>query len=120
MKTKIKEAIEDIYSLFKKPPKLNVKSVKQHIIDFADKPDHFFTSEWSDGSINNMPLTKLRASINYVIGKEKCTFCSRSAADVQQSLINNWYKEEYQISALCGHCQDEVFIGAPDLREEVK
>jgi len=45
MKTKIKEAIEDIYSLFKSPPKLNVKSVKQHIIDFADKPDHFFTSD---------------------------------------------------------------------------
>ncbi len=55
MKTKIKEAIEDIYSLFKSPPKLNVKSVKQHIIDFADKPDHFFTSEWSDRSINNIP-----------------------------------------------------------------
>ena len=120
MKTKIKEAIEDIYSLFKSPPKLNVKSVKQHITDFTDKPDHFFTSEWSDGSINNMPLTKLRASINYVIGKKKCTFCSRSAADVQQSLINDWYKEEYQISALCGDCQDEVFIGAPDLREEVQ
>ena len=117
MKKKVKEAIEDIYSLFKSPPKLNVKSVKQHIIDFADKPDHFFTSEWPDGSINNIPLTKLRASINYVIGKKKCTFCSRSAEDVQSSLKDKSYEKEYQISGYCGSCQDKIFIGPQYLSE---
>ena len=117
MKTKIKEAIEDIYSLFKKPPKLNVKSVKQHIIDFADKPDHFFTSEWPDGSEHNIQITKLRRTMNQVQGKKKCTFCSRSAVDVQSSLKNKSYEEEYRISSLCGSCQDEVFIGPQYLSE---
>ena len=117
MKSKVREAIEDIYSLFKSPPKLNVKSVKQHITDFADKPEHFFTSEWSDGSINNIPLTKLRASINYVIGKKKCTFCSRSAEDVQSSLKDKSYEKEYQISGYCGSCQDKIFIGPQYLSE---
>ena len=124
MKQSVKNAIEDIYSLFKKPPKQtnkNINNVKQHIQDFADKPDHFHTRKWEcDNETHNLGITKLKAALNKVKGSKRCVWCAKSAADVQQSLINDWYKEEYQISALCGDCQDEVFIGAPDLREEVK
>ena len=111
MKTSVKNAIEDIYSLFKKPPKQtnkSIKNVKQHQLDFADKPEHFFTADWTNSknetNTHNLKITKLKSAINKVIQSKRCVWC----------------KEEYQISALCGHCQDEVFIGAPDLREEVK
>ena len=127
MKTSVKNAIEDIYSLFKKPPKQtnkSIKNVKQHQLDFADKPEHFFTADWTNSknetNTHNLKITKLRSAINKVIQSKRCVWCTKTPTHVQQSLINDWYKEEYQISALCGDCQDEVFIGAPDLREEVQ
>ena len=121
MKHGIKHAIEDIYSLFKKPPKLKkLNNVQRHIKDFHDKPEHYFTSKFEDGETYNISITKLGAAVNKVKGKGQCSWCAKSAEKVQSSLINNWYKEEYQISALCGDCQDETFIGAPDLREEIQ
>ena len=86
MKILIKKEIENIYSLFNKTPKLNVKS-------------------------------GLRREIDKLQGKKECAFCSRSAAAVQQSLVNDWYKEEYRISSLCGSCQDKTFVGSQNLKE---
>jgi len=86
MKTLIKKEIENIYSLFNKSPKLNVKS-------------------------------GLRRAMNQAQGKKECAFCSRSAAAVQQSLVNDWHKEEYRISSLCGSCQDKTFVGPQYLKE---
>jgi hypothetical protein len=120
MKKSVKKEIENIYSLFKKTPKLNVKNVKQHIFDFKNKPEHFFSSKFESGITHNIGQTKLKSAINKVIRKKHCTWCAKSAADVQSSLINEWYQEEYKISGYCGSCQDEIFIGAPDLREEIQ
>ena len=120
MKTSIKKEIKSIYSLFKKTPKLNVKNVKQHIFDFKNKPEHFFSSKFESGITHNIGQTKLKSAINKVIRKKHCTWCAKSAADVQSSLINDCYQEEYKISGYCGSCQDEIFIGAPDLREEIQ
>jgi hypothetical protein len=114
MKSKVSKAIKEIYSLFKKPPKLNVKNVKQHIHDLKDRPEHYKTVEWTAFTF----VTPLRAAINYVQSKKKCAFCVKSAEDVQSSLINDWYKEEYQISALCGDCQDQTFVSSPDDRPQ--
>ena len=86
MKTTIKKEIENIYSLFNKTPKLNVKS-------------------------------RLRREINKLQGKKKCAFCSRSAVDVQSSLKDKSYEEEYRISSLCGSCQDKTFVGPQYLKE---
>ena len=105
MKTKIKKAIENIYSLFKKAPKLTVESVKQHIHDFKDKKDHYMQHDFSAYT----HITPLRAAINYVQNKKQCTWCNKSAADVDASLKNDFYKKEYSISALCGECQDNIF-----------
>ena len=114
MKTKVSQAIKNIYSLFKKAPKLNVKNVKQHIHDLKDRPNHYKTHDFSAFTF----VTPLRASINYVQSKKQCAFCVKSADDVQSSLVNDWYKEEYKISALCGDCQDLTFVGSPDDRPQ--
>ena len=117
MKTLIKKEIENIYSLFNKTPKLNVKSFKQHILNFADKPEHYQPNKDNKLSIK---VTGLRREINRVQGKKQCAFCARSTADVQSSLKDKSYEEEYRISALCGSCQDQVFIGPQYLRKEVQ
>ena len=114
MKSKVSKAIKEIYSLFKKPPKLNVKNVKQHIHDLKDRPNHYKTHDFSAFTF----VTPLRAAINYVQSKKQCAFCVKSADDVQSSLVNDWYKEEYKISALCGDCQDQTFVSSPDDRPQ--
>jgi hypothetical protein len=108
MKTKVQQAIRELYSLMKKAPKLNVESVKQHIHTFKDKPENF-TSIWSDGIERNISFNKLKKAVHYVKSKKQCTWCVKSADDVQSSLKNEWHKKEYDISALCGECQDNVF-----------
>ena len=114
MKTKVSQAIKNIYSLFKKAPKLDVKNVQQHIHDLKDRPEHYKSHEWTAFTF----VTPLRAAINHVQGKQQCAFCVKSADDVQSSLVNDWYKEEYKISALCGDCQDQTFVSSPDDRPQ--
>jgi len=62
----------------------------------------------------------LRHTIDKVQTKKQCAFCNRSAADVQSSLKDKSYEEEYRISSLCGSCQDKIFIGPQYLRKEVQ
>ncbi len=69
---------------------------------------------------NIFSLTSLRRAINKVQHNKQCTSCNKSANDVQSSLKDKSYEEEYRISALCGSCQDEVFVGPQYLRKEVK
>ena len=85
MKSKVKQAIKNIYSLMKKESKLNVKSVQQHIHDFKNKKDHYMKHDFSAYT----HITPLRAAINYV-------------------------QKEYKISGLCGKCQDEIFTSSVD------
>jgi len=69
---------------------------------------------------NIYSLKPLRRAINKVQDNKQCTWCTKSAADVQSSLKDKSYEEEYRISALCGSCQDQVFIGPQYLRKEVQ
>ena len=64
--------------------------------------------------------SNLRHTIDKVQTKKQCAFCNRSTADVQSSLKDKSYEEEYRISALCGSCQDQVFTGPQYLRKEVQ
>ena len=94
MKTQIKEQINKLYSLFKKPPTLDVKNTQQHIQSFAFNKDR---------------ITPLRRAVNEVISTGRCAWCSASKAKVQEGLRDNVSRKEYQISALCLDCQCEVF-----------
>ena len=94
MKAQIKEEINKLYSLFKKSPTLNVKNTQQHIQSFA---------------YNKKQLTPLHRAVNEVISSGRCAWCSASKAKVQEGLIDELSREEYQISALCQKCQDETF-----------
>ena len=94
MKAQIKEEINKLYSLFKKPPKLDVNNVKQHIETFT---------------YNKKQITPLRKAVNEVISSGRCAWCNASKAKVQESFKDEPSREEYQISALCQKCQDEVF-----------
>jgi len=100
MKQVIRDEINKLYCLFKTTPKLNVKSVKQHIETFADNPTNYKP---------NAPVTALRAAVNGIITKGKCAWCGASAEKVQESLKTELDKKEYQLSALCKNCQDETF-----------
>tara|TARA_B110000483_G_C17841785_1_gene406875 strand:+ start:199 stop:606 length:408 start_codon:yes stop_codon:yes gene_type:complete len=110
MKSKVKQAIKNIYSLMKKESKLNVKSVQQHIHDFKNKKDHYMKHDFSAYT----HITPLRAAINYVQNKKQCTWCANAADIVQASLQNDLYEKEYKISGLCGKCQDEIFTSSVD------
>ena len=61
--------------------------------------------------------SNLRHTIDKVQTKKQCAVCNRSAADVQSSLVNNSYEDEYRISSLCGSCQDKTFVGPQYLKE---
>ena len=100
MKPQIKEEINKLYSLFVKPPKLDVTSIKQHLETFADKPEHYKP---------NYPVTALKAAVNSIIRTGRCSWCGDSKAKVQDGFKNELSKEEYQLSALCQECQDETF-----------
>ena len=104
MKQIIRDEINELYSLFKTTPKLNVKSTKRHIKDFADKPEHYKPK---------YPVTRLRAAVNSILSIGKCAWCGASKEKVQEGFTSNLSREEYQISALCQKCQDNTF------REEV-
>ena len=94
MKTQIKEEINKLYSLFKTTPNLNVETTQQHIQTFT---------------YNKKQLTPLRRAVNEVISSGRCAWCSASKDKVQEGLKDELSREEYQISALCQPCQDEVF-----------
>ena len=104
MKQVIKDEINELYSLFKTIPKLNVKSTKQHIDTFAGKPANYKP---------NYAVTKLRAAVNSIVSIGKCAWCGASKEKVKEGLTSNLSRKEYQISALCQKCQDKTF------REEV-
>jgi hypothetical protein len=104
MKQVIKDEINKLYSLFETIPKLNVKSTKQHIDTFADKPEHYKPK---------YPVTRLRAAVNSIVSIGKCAWCGASKEKVKEGFTSNLSREEYQISALCQKCQDNTF------REEV-
>ena len=93
MKAQIKEEINKLYSLFKTTPKLDVNNVKQHIETFTNKNQ----------------INPLRREVNKVISSGRCAWCSSSKNKVQEGFRDALSKKEYQISALCQKCQDEVF-----------
>jgi len=93
MKPQIKEEINKLYSLFVKPPKLNVKNTKQHIETFTNKHK----------------LTPLLRAVNKVISSGRCAWCGASKAKIQDGFRNELSRNEYQISALCQECQDQTF-----------
>ena len=105
MKTKVKREIDKLYSLFTKPPKHDVKSVKLHIREFADQPEHY------NKTLNErtITITNLKREVRKVIQSKRCVWCTASGEKVQQSLTDENYKREYNISALCGSCQDNTF-----------
>ena len=94
MKQTIKDEINKLYSLFNTTPKLNVKNTQQHIQSKA---------------FSKTQINPLRRAVNEVISTGRCAWCSASKAKVQEGLIDNLSRKEYQISALCQPCQDEVF-----------
>ena len=98
MKTQIKEEINKLYRLFKTTPKPNVKNTQQHITTFVYPT--------SNGS-----CTSLRREVNKAISSGRCAWCNASETKVQEGFKDNLSKKEYQISALCQNCQDEVFGG---------
>ena len=93
MKQQLKEEINKLYSLFVKPPKLNVKNTKQHIETFTNKHQ----------------LTPLLRAVNKVIRLGRCSWCGASKAKIQDGFRNDLSRNEYQISALCQECQDQTF-----------
>ena len=96
MKTQIKEEINKLYSLFVKPPKLNVENVKQHIETFAERRSN---SKTNTDTIS-YTLTPLKAAVNAVIRSGRCSWCGASKAKVQDGFRNDLSRNEYQISAL--------------------
>jgi len=100
MKQIIQDEINKLYSLFKTPPKLDVKSTKQHIDAFADKPANYKPSH---------AVTRLRAAVNSIVSTGKCAWCGTSKEKVQEGFTSYLSREEYQVSALCQKCQDKTF-----------
>ena len=95
MKQEIREEINKLYSLFNDyKPKLDVKSTQQHIQSFT---------------FNKEQITPLRRAVNEVISSGHCSWCGAGETKVQEGLIDELSRKEYQISALCQKCQDEVF-----------
>ena len=105
MKPQIKEEINKLYSLFVKPPKLNVKNVKQHIETFAERRSN------SKTNTDTIPhtITPLKVAVNSIISSGRCAWCGASKAKIQDGFKNDLSRNEYQISALCQQCQDETF-----------
>ena len=97
MKKIIKDEINKLYSLFKAPPKLDVKSTQQHLDTFTHR------------LVSKEAITPLKRAVNEVKQSGKCAWCGASKDKVQNGLRDERSKKEYQISALCQSCQDEVF-----------
>jgi len=55
---------------------------------------------------NHGSLKDLRLSINKVIKKYECSWCDNKNLKFRDALS----KKEYEISAMCQTCQDEVFV----------
>ena len=85
-------------SLFTTRPKLNVKTTKQHIETFTNK----------------YRINPLRREVNKVISSCRCAWCGASSKKVREGFRDELSKKEYQISALCQKCQDEVFGGSDE------
>ena len=94
MKKIIKEEINKLYYLFETPPKIDVKSVKQHVESFA---------------FNTQQINHLRKAVNEIISSGRCAWCSSSKVNVQDGFKDDLSRKEYQLSALCQTCQDDVF-----------
>ena len=96
MKTKVKREIDKLYSLFTKPPKHDVKSVKLHIREFADKPEHY------NKTLNErtITITNLKREVRKVIQSKRCVWCTASGEKVQKSLTDKNYIKEYNIDHL--------------------
>jgi|TARA_B100001964_G_scaffold80043_1_gene90355 recombinational DNA repair protein RecR len=97
MKQVIKEEINKLYSLFKAPPKLDVKSTQQHLDTFTHR------------TVSKEAITPLKRAVNQIKSIGKCAWCGASKDRVQNSLTDERSRKEYQISALCKPCQDDVF-----------
>ena len=97
MKQTIKDEINKLYSLFKTTPKLDVKSVQQHLETFAHK------------LVSKEAITPLKRAVNRIKSVGNCAWCGASKDKVQNGFRDELSKKEYQISALCQSCQDEVF-----------
>jgi hypothetical protein len=99
MKPTIKEEINKLYCLFETTPKIDVKSVKQHVESFA---------------FNKQQINPLRKAVNEVISSGRCAWCSSSKANVQEGFKDDLSRKEYQLSALCQKCQDDIFTEVPN------
>ena len=110
MKTKIKQELLKIYGLASKPPKLNVKTVKGTIHFQKDKPLLDNNVMFPDSEFPRSTTHSLRREINIVRRSKRCAWCADSAEKVEKSLKNKTYVQEYNISALCGSCQDQTFV----------
>jgi hypothetical protein len=97
MKQTIKDEINKLYSLFKAPPKLDVKSTQQHLDTFTYR------------TVSKEAITPLKRAVNEIKQSGKCAWCGASKDKVQNGLTDELSKKEYQISALCKPCQDKVF-----------
>ena len=104
MKQEIKEEINELYSLFTTRPKLNVKTTKQHIETFTNK----------------YRINPLRREVNKVISSCRCAWCGASSKKVREGFRDELSKKEYQISALCQKCQDEVFTAPKETSRQRK
>ena len=109
MKSKIKKELLKIYGLASKPPKLDVKTVKETIHLQKDKPLLDDNVVFPDSEFPRSTTHSLRREINKVLRDKRCVWCADSAEKVKQSLKNKIYVQEYNISALCGSCQDQTF-----------
>ena len=104
MKQTIKEEINKLYSLFKAPPKLDVKSTQQHLDTFTHR------------LVSKETITPLKRAVNEVISSGKCAWCGASKYKVQNSLTDELSRKEYQISALCNPCQNDAFDDETNIR----
>ena len=102
MKQTIKDEINKLYSLFKTTPKLDVKSVQQHLDTFTHR------------LLSKEAITPLKRAVNQIKSIGKCAWCGASKDKVQNGFRDELSKKEYQISALCQSCQDEVFLTEED------
>ena len=109
MKTKIKQELLKIYGLASKPPKLDVKTVKGTIHFQKDKPLLDNNVVFPDSEFPRSTTHSLRREINIVLRSKRCAWCADSKEKVQNSLQDDNYKREYNISGLCGSCQDNTF-----------
>ena len=105
LRQEVKEEINKLYSLFVKPPKLNVKNVKQHIETFAERRS---SSKTNTDTIPHT-ITPLKAAVNSIIRTGRCSWCGTSKAKIQDGFKNDLSRNEYQISALRQQCQDQTF-----------